>query len=58
MLSAFWHGFYLNYYIGFFIFFTLIEIQKVLYKMKLADGVSAFGIKDPEANKWIDRANK
>jgi hypothetical protein len=51
MLSAFWHGFYLNYYIGFFIFFNLIEIQKVLYKMKLADGVSAFGIKDPEANK-------
>lgn len=58
MLSAFWHGFYLNYYIGFFIFFTLIEIQKFLYKKKKDDGVSAYGIKDPSINKWIDRANE
>ena len=32
MFSSFWHGFYLSYYIAFFMFHMCIEIQKVIYK--------------------------
>ena len=58
LLSSFWHGFYLNYYFGFFYFYMVTEVQKVLYKKKLIDGVSPFGIKDEFTNKIIDLAHK
>jgi hypothetical protein len=54
MFSAFWHGFYLNYYVAFLYFFANIEVQKIIYKRKLADGTSAFGIKNPSVEKAVD----
>lgn len=58
MFSAFWHGFYLNYYVAFLYFFAVIEIQKVLYKRQKADGQSAFGFRNPTVELVVDRIHQ